>query len=51
MNIYQEMRKLAMQDIEMSTKMNSTEAIMATLTVGIIYALLAIAAAISDLKP
>ncbi len=51
MSVYQEMRKLAMQEIEASTKMSGLDAVMALLMVGIIYALLAIAAAISDLKP
>lgn len=51
MSIYQEMRRTAVENVEEGRHVGASEPGIAALLAGIIYALLAIAAAIADLKP
>ncbi len=51
MSMYTDMSRGALEQVGNSLRGGSKEGIMATLMVGIVYALLAIAAAIADLKP
>lgn len=51
MSVYQEMRQAATKQIVFALKSTNVDAIKANMLAGVIYALLAIAAAIADLKP
>ncbi len=51
MSVYQDMRRAAIEQTTLANSGGTAQAIYAMLLVGIIYGLLAIAAAIADLKP